>query len=467
MSDSKATTDTPPTASAGGGADASGASGMSRTEYAAATAKVPQSFFNDALVDRPSPEEFFRTPEEVDAILDSFEAHLKERTKNHLGYPYNLHFESEKLMPFLRYSVNNLGDPFVPSNYGVHSRRFEIEVLDFFADLWHIERDDYWGYTTTCGTEGNLLGVLYGREKLPDAVCYCSRDTHYSVPKAAYLYRVPLEMVRSQASGEIDYEELEEKLTKNKDKPALVTVNAGTTVKGAVDSIARVLEVLARVGYTRDRFYIHVDGALAGLIVPLTESVYSKDYAISFDLDIDSISVSGHKFLGCPMPCGVLITRKEHMKRFERDVEYLNSRDATIMGSRNGQASVAMWVALQKHKGVEGLSEAVQSCIERARYLRGLFEDAGIRCDLNPLSTTVVFERPLDETFVQRWQLACTGDIAHVVVMPSSSQKKLTRFFNEYMAARKAALDAGKSTSDLSAPVKVESAIRATGAGSE
>jgi len=50
----------------------------------------------------------------------------------------------------------------------------------------------YISYTTTCGTEGNLLGVLYGREKLPDGILYCSRDSHYSVPKSAHLYRIPL-----------------------------------------------------------------------------------------------------------------------------------------------------------------------------------------------------------------------------------------------------------------------------------
>lgn len=46
----------------------------------------------------------------------------------------------------------------------------------------------YWGYTTTCGTEGNQLGILYGREKLPEGILYCSKDTHYSVPKAAHMY---------------------------------------------------------------------------------------------------------------------------------------------------------------------------------------------------------------------------------------------------------------------------------------
>jgi histidine decarboxylase len=37
---------------------------------------------------------------------------------------------------FTRYSINDLGDPFVPSNYGVHSRQFERAVVDFFAHLF-------------------------------------------------------------------------------------------------------------------------------------------------------------------------------------------------------------------------------------------------------------------------------------------------------------------------------------------
>ena len=38
------------------------------------------------------------------------------------------------------------GDPFEPSNYAVHSRPFELAVIDFFARLWKIPKSDYWGY---------------------------------------------------------------------------------------------------------------------------------------------------------------------------------------------------------------------------------------------------------------------------------------------------------------------------------
>lgn len=67
-----------------------------------------------------------------------------------------------------------------------------------------------------------------------------------------------------------------------------------------------------------------------------------------------SVSVSGHKFIGCPMPCGVQITRKEHMRKMSQDIEYLASKDATIMGSRNGHAAVYMWYTLNR-KGYVGM----------------------------------------------------------------------------------------------------------------
>ncbi len=44
----------------------------------------------------------------------------------------------------------------------------QIGVLNWFARLWEIEQEDYWGYVTNCGTEGNLHGILVGRENLPD-----------------------------------------------------------------------------------------------------------------------------------------------------------------------------------------------------------------------------------------------------------------------------------------------------------
>lgn len=42
------------------------------------------------------------------------------------------------------------------------------------------------------------------------------------------------------ASGEIDYADLRRHLMANKDKPAIINANIGTTVKGAVDDLDKV-----------------------------------------------------------------------------------------------------------------------------------------------------------------------------------------------------------------------------------
>jgi histidine decarboxylase len=118
-------------------------------------------------------------------VLREYKEHLKERTSHHFGYPYNLSFDHKNLGEFLKYSINNLGDPFKRSFYGVHSRPFEVQVLQYFAHLWKIPLNESWGYITTCGTEGNMYGVLLGREQFPDGVLYSSVETHYSIFKAA------------------------------------------------------------------------------------------------------------------------------------------------------------------------------------------------------------------------------------------------------------------------------------------
>ncbi len=55
--------------------------------------------------------------------------------------------------------------------------------------------------------------------------------------------------------------------------------------------------------------------------------------------------------------------------RLRSDVEYLNSRDATIMGSRNGHAPIYMWYTLTR-KGYEGMRKDVERCLRNAHLLK-------------------------------------------------------------------------------------------------
>nr|GEZ97832.1 putative serine decarboxylase [Tanacetum cinerariifolium] len=62
--------------------------------------------------------------------------------------------------------------------------------------------------------------------------------------------------------------------------------------------------------------------------------------------------------------------------------------------------------------------------------------DAGIGAMLN--------ERPQDEKFTRKWQLACQGNIAHVVVKPNINIHKLDDFVNELIERRKVCYENGK-----------------------
>ncbi|CAL0306116.1 unnamed protein product [Lupinus luteus] len=376
----------------------------------------------------------------IASVLARYKKSLTEKTKYHLGYPYNLDFDYGALSQLQHFSINNLGDPFIESNYRVHSRQFEVGVLDWFAHLWELEKSQYWGYITNCGTEGNLHGILVGREVFPDGILYASQESHYSVFKAARMYRMECVKVDTLCSGEIDYDDFKAKLLGHKDKPAIVNVNIGTTVKGAVDDLDIVIKKLEEAGFSHDRFYIHCDGALFGLMLPFVKHAPK----VTFKKPIGSVSVSGHKFVGCPMPCGVLITRLEHVNALSMNVEYLASRDATIMGSRNGHAPIFLWYSLNR-KGYRGFQKEVQKCLRNAHYFKGCLVDAGIGAMLNELSSTVVFERPHDEEFIRKWQLACQGNIAHVVVMPNVTIKKLDNFLNELVMNRAKWFQDGKN----------------------
>lgn len=159
------------------------------------------------------------------------------------------------------------------SSYGVNSTDFEISVLDWFAKLWEIEKGKYWGYVTTGGTEGNLHGILIGREKFPDGILYTSQDSHYSIFKIARMYRMQCIKVGTLINGEIDCADLKTLLLAHKDKPAIINLNIGSTMKGAIDNIDMVIETLEESGFPRNRFYIHCDGALFGMMLPFLEKV--------------------------------------------------------------------------------------------------------------------------------------------------------------------------------------------------
>ena len=362
--------------------------------------------------------------ERLDSLLREFDA----TGRSLVGYPCNQDFDCTALLPFMRFMINNVGDPFHDSNFLSNTHEIEREVIGIFADLMHISRERAWGYVTSGGTEGNMYGLYLGRELYPDGVVYFSQDTHYSVVKIMSVLKMRNIMIKSQDNGEIDYDDLYETVRINRDVPVIAMANIGTTMKGAVDDVSRIRGILDDLAVTRS--YLHADAALGGMILPFVDD--PQPYG--FDAGFDSVSVSGHKMVGSPLPCGVALTRRDYVSRIARAVEYVGVLDTTLTGSRNGLTPLIMWYAFER-QGLEGFRRIVRRCLETAEYAVTRFNDGGIPAWRNRNSVTVVFPRP-SEDVVRRWQLAPFEDIAHLIAMPHVTRETIDAVVDDCMETR-------------------------------
>jgi histidine decarboxylase len=358
--------------------------------------------------------------------LDELHARLVEEYSRFLGYPVHGEFDYSPLFRFLSLPVNNVGDPFVPSNYHVNTHEFERELVRDFAQLTQAPADEYWGYVTSGGTEGNMYGLFLAREVLPEGIVYFSEDTHYSVAKALRALHLRNIMIASRPDGTMDLADLRETLRIHRDTPPIVFVNAGTTMKGAVDDLLGIRKILKELALPQH--YIHVDAALSGMILPFVADPQPWNFAHG----ADSLSISGHKMIGCPFPCGVALARRKNVERIARSVEYVGTLDTTLAGSRNGIAPLMLWYAFRT-LGREGLRARVQTCLATADYALERLRALSWEAWRHPNSVTVVLRRP-PEAITSHWQLAVEREWAHVITMPHVKPASIDRLIADLSA---------------------------------
>ncbi|SDY36423.1 histidine decarboxylase [Pseudomonas sp. NFIX28] len=344
--------------------------------------------------------------------LDEFWQHCLEHQFFNIGYPENADFDYSALHRFLRFSINNCGDWAAPSNYVLNTFDFEKEVMAYFSELFDIRLEDSWGYVTNGGTEGNMFGCYLGRELFPDGTFYYSKDTHYSVAKIVKLLRIKCRAVESLPNGEIDYDDLLAKIAADNERHPIIFVNIGTTMRGAVDNIAVIQHRLQQAGIARKDYYLHADAALSGMILPFVD----QPQPFTFADGIDSICVSGHKMIGSPIPCGIVVAKRDNVERISVDVDYISASDKTISGSRNGHTPMMMWAALRSYSPAQW-RRRVQHSLVIAQHAVDRMQAAGIAAWRNENSITVVFPCP-SARIAKKYSLATSGDNAHLITTP-------------------------------------------------
>ncbi|UTM59049.1 histidine decarboxylase [Photobacterium sp. CCB-ST2H9] len=343
-------------------------------------------------------------------MLQDFFHTCKSNQFNVIGYPVSADFNYQELDKFWQFSFNNCGDWAVESIYSLNTFRFEKEVMRYFAEKFSIPFETSWGYVTNGGTEGNMYGCYLAREIFPDGILYFSENTHYSVAKIVKLLRIEHRVVRSLPNGEIDYEDLQRQIALNETEHPIIFTNVGTTLHGATDNLDKIKAILKYAGIQREDYYLHVDAAFHGMILPFVDA--PQPY--SFADDIDSISVSGHKMIGAPIPCGVVLTKKEYVENISVAVDYIVANDKTITGSRNGITPLMLWYAIKSSTEQEK-ELRVKRCLRLAEYATEKMNEKGVPAWRNPNSVIVVFPTP-SEAVWRKYGLANSAEYAHIII---------------------------------------------------
>jgi histidine decarboxylase len=374
--------------------------------------------------------------------LNQFIARLSDEHSHFIGFPATLDFSFDELAPTMQFFLNNLGDPYVDPLFNLHSKQFEREVIDFFAKLLRAPEDNYWGYVTNGSTESILHGLYTAREYAPGARVYYSAAAHYGVPKNIYLLGLEGVKVQTQPTGEMSYEHLERLLQSGAGRPAIVLATIGSTMTEAKDNVATITQLLET---HTPRHYIHADAALAGTYTALLEPHWPFDFVDG----ASSVSISGHKFIGSPMPSGIVIARKDRLATGGA-VNYTGTTDTTISGSRNGHTPLMWWYAIQRW-GEEGFRKRAEDGLELATYTHRKLKELGWATWRNPGALTVMLATP-SPALVHKWQLASIDGWSHIICMPSVTKERINLFLDDLVSdeefySRKSAISAPVPTS--------------------
>lgn len=220
------------------------------------------------------------------------------------------------------------------------------------------------GIFTPGGSLSNLAAMLCARDHCNphwrekgaiQAKIYTSAEAHYSVRKGAGIIGVGRDQVVSvpcDSRGRMDPETLKTILYEDRQRgelPMMVIATAGTTVRGAFDSIDQLADLCEA-----ENIWLHVDGAFGGAAL-LTETLRDRMVGIE---RAQSLTWDAHKVMGVPLTCSVLLTRDEHACEhalsesasylFQADDAFLNPGTRSLQCGRRNDA-LKLWSAWRFH----------------------------------------------------------------------------------------------------------------------
>jgi len=224
--------------------------------------------------------------------------------------------------------------------------------------------DEFRGHIEDTASTGVLGAVVVARSLQPDRrVLVCSEHGHSVADKAARILGLELRKVPADEAFRLRPDLLEP------DDACAVVATIGTTGMAAVDPVPEIAERCAAAGT-----WLHVDAAYAGpaAILPELRAQFAGWERA------DSIGVNPHKWLGVPMDCSVLWTRREDDFRqaFSLVPEFLRSPDDAVnlsevsipLGRRF--RALKLWAVLRCY-GRVGLERRLREHVRLAELFEG------------------------------------------------------------------------------------------------
>lgn len=306
--------------------------------------------------------------DEVAAILDQSIAQSRPR---YFGYIGSSGLDIGAIADLLAHSY----DPNLAIDAGA-ATLVEEQALHWTADFIGFPAQG--GAFTSGGTVSNLTALAAARERaMPGSrehgmtspgVIYCSRDSHYSITRAAELLGIGSQNVRGidvDHARRLRIDDLQQSLNADLAAgrvPIAMVATAGTTLTGAIDPIAEMADVCEDHG-----IWLHVDGAYgapAASVIPTAFSGLSR---------ADSVTVDAHKWMFVPKACGIVMVRDEEdlARTFGHATNYIpgqrNAVDATLEYSRPLRA-LKLWLAFRVH-GADAFRAAIRQTLNHAEQL--------------------------------------------------------------------------------------------------
>lgn len=356
----------------------------------------------------------------IEKSIREFEIHKGIDHSQLFGYPANMLVDSYTIqyMRWLEsqmYFMNSCGDAYHPGNYRMNNCDAELEIIDSIKANLNLPKDKYWGYINAGGTEGNFWGIREGLTTYKNGIIYYSDSSHYSVEKFVSIFDGVRSVKISSNLGKINDEELIseiEKNYKNEKTPAIVLLTCGTTALGSIDDVTKIKKKLSELEIPH---YIHLDAALYGGIPKNQINSPISDLLNSLgDLNIDSISISLHKYIGNPRVNGVILAINQSNENY---IDYIGQRDITFLGSRDFQA----FSTLQRIKELNERSN--EDDYYKNIYI---FETLLAENDIDYIKgdkngNIFVIDKPSDE-LCKKYQLSTfkylNKDCAHIIIFP-------------------------------------------------